>query len=64
MVRRLLLFCGILSALLYAVADALAGLRCEGYSFRDQTISELGVTWTVMADPEGNEFCVEARPGA
>jgi hypothetical protein len=21
-------------------------------------------SWTVMADPEGNEFCVFARPGA
>lgn len=41
MVRRSLLLCGVLSPLLYAVADALAGLRWEGYSFRDQTISEL-----------------------
>ncbi len=40
--RRFLLLCGILSPVLYAVADALAGLRWEGYSFRDQTISELG----------------------
>ena len=40
--RRALLFCGILSPLLYAVADTLAGLSLEGYSFRDQTISELG----------------------
>ena len=31
-----------LSPVLYALADALAGLRWEGYSFRDQTISELG----------------------
>jgi hypothetical protein len=29
---------------LYALADALAGLQLEGYSFRDQTISELGAT--------------------
>lgn len=42
MVRRLLLLCGVLSPLLYAVADAAAGMRSEGYSFRDQTISELG----------------------
>jgi hypothetical protein len=41
-VRRILLLCGVLSPLLYAVADALAGMRWEGYSFRDQTISELG----------------------
>src|SRR5690349_5350790 len=40
--RRALLFCGILSPLLYGVAGALAGLRWVGYSFRDQTISELG----------------------
>jgi hypothetical protein len=42
MVRRILLLCGVLSPLLYALADALAGMRWEGYSFRDQTISELG----------------------
>ena len=42
MMRRTLLFCGVVSPLLYAVADTLAGLRWEGYSFRDQTISELG----------------------
>jgi hypothetical membrane protein len=40
--RRALLLCGVISPLLYAVADALAGLQWEGYSFRDQTISELG----------------------
>ncbi|MHB1297882.1 MAG: DUF998 domain-containing protein [Gemmatimonadaceae bacterium] len=40
--RRLLLMCGALSPLLYAFADALAGSRWAGYSFRDQTISELG----------------------
>jgi len=42
MLRRILLLCGIVSPLLYAATDALAGLRWEGYSFRDQTISELG----------------------
>jgi hypothetical membrane protein len=40
--QRILLLCGILSPLLYAVADGLAGIRWQGYSFRDQTISELG----------------------
>lgn len=40
--RPILLLCGILSPLLYAVADLLAGMLWEGYSFRDQTISELG----------------------
>jgi hypothetical membrane protein len=37
-----LLASGIAAPLLYAAADLLAGLRSEGYSFRDQTISELG----------------------
>lgn len=40
--RKALLVCGILSPLLYAVADLLAGTTHAGYSFRDQTISELG----------------------
>lgn len=42
MARRVLLLGGILSPLLYALADLVGGLRSEGYSFRDQTISELG----------------------
>lgn len=42
MVQRALLFCGILSPILYALADTLAGLNWEAYSFRDQAISELG----------------------
>jgi len=37
-----MLLCGILSPVLYAVADTLAGFQWESYSFRDQTISELG----------------------
>jgi pimeloyl-ACP methyl ester carboxylesterase/hypothetical membrane protein len=37
-----LLTCGILSPVLYAISDAVAGLQWQGYSFRDQTISELG----------------------
>jgi len=40
--RRFLLACGVVSPLLYALADTVAGIRWEGYSFRDQTISELG----------------------
>lgn len=40
--RRILLISGILSPLMYAVADALVGIRWQGYSFRDQVISELG----------------------
>jgi len=39
--HRICLYCGILSPFLYAVADALAGLQWQGYSFRDQVISEL-----------------------
>jgi hypothetical membrane protein len=42
MVQKILLLCGILSPLLYAVADGLSGIQWAGYSFRDQTISELG----------------------
>ena len=42
MTRRLLLLCGILSPLLYAIADGSAGMYWDDYSFRDQTISELG----------------------
>ena len=44
--RRALLLCGVISPLLYAVADTLAGVLSEGYSFRDQTISELGAVGT------------------
>jgi hypothetical membrane protein len=40
--RRALLACGVVSSLLYATIDLLAGLRYEGYSFYSQTISELG----------------------
>jgi hypothetical protein len=34
--------CGILSPVLYAMSDAVAGMQWKGYSFWDQTISELG----------------------
>ena len=27
-----------------------------------ETRSEMGITWTVMNDPEGNEFCVAQAP--
>ena len=40
--RRVLLLCGVLSPVLYALADAISGTLLAGYSFRDQTISELG----------------------
>ena len=40
--RRTLLASGLVSSLLYAAIDLLAGLSYEGYSFYSQTISELG----------------------
>lgn len=39
--RRGLLWCGILSSLLYVVTDVLGGLRYDGYSFTSRAISEL-----------------------
>ena len=32
--------------------------RLEGLGARRIDIGQVGVTWVVMADPEGNEFCV------
>lgn len=40
--QRVLLLCGIVSPVMYAVADAIAGISWAEYSFRDHTISELG----------------------
>ena len=40
-IRRVLLFCGILSSVLYATTDLLGGLRYQNYSFSSQAISEL-----------------------
>ena len=61
--RRVLLASGIVAPLLYALADALAGTRWEGYSFRDQTISELGAIgfhrdWSSAATAFGRRFHV------
>ena len=36
-----LLSCGIAAPLMYVLSDVLIALRWEGYSYRDQTISEL-----------------------
>lgn len=36
-----------------ARAEALGGRRVSG-----QAVAEYGYVWTVMRDPEGNEFCV------
>lgn len=41
MVRKVLLVCGILAALLYVGSDILAALRWEGYSYINQSVSEL-----------------------
>jgi hypothetical membrane protein len=41
MMRRVLLVCGILSSLLYVIADILAGILYPGYSFTGQAVSEL-----------------------
>ena len=41
MTRKLLLVCGVLSSLVYLSADVIGALRWEGYSYLDQTISEL-----------------------
>ena len=37
-------------------ADRLSGLGAQRIS--DDTCSEHGSTWILMADPEGNEFCI------
>jgi hypothetical protein len=39
--RKLLLACGVASILLYVGMDVLASLLYDGYSYKDQTISEL-----------------------
>jgi predicted enzyme related to lactoylglutathione lyase len=36
--------------------EALGGRQISG-----QPITEYGYTWTVMQDPEGNEFCMSVR---
>lgn len=41
MARKALFSCGILSSLLYVSADIFASMLYDGYSYRDQTISEL-----------------------
>jgi hypothetical protein len=41
MARKVLLSCGILASLLYLGTDILAAILYEGYSYTDQTVSEL-----------------------
>jgi predicted enzyme related to lactoylglutathione lyase len=40
-----------------ARVEALGGRRVSG-----QAVTENGYVWTVMQDPEGNEFCVGTSP--
>jgi hypothetical protein len=40
--RKLLLLCGLASSVVYLAMDILGSLRWDGYSYIDQTISELG----------------------
>lgn len=40
-VRRFLLWCGVLAALLYMATDVIGGLAYPGYSFSSQAVSEL-----------------------
>jgi hypothetical protein len=44
MIRKVLLFCGILAALLYVGSDILAPTRYPGYSYLNQSVSELRAT--------------------
>jgi hypothetical protein len=39
--RKALLLCGVVSSIVYLSADAIGSLRWAGYSYLDQTISEL-----------------------
>jgi hypothetical protein len=39
--RRALLLCGVVSSIVYLSADAIGSLRWDGYSYLDQTVSEL-----------------------
>lgn len=41
MVRKVLLSCGIVAAILYLAADVVGALRFPGYRYADQTVSEL-----------------------
>jgi len=44
MALKLWLICGILPSLLYVATDVMASWRYEGYSYTDQTYSELLAT--------------------
>jgi hypothetical protein len=58
MVRKVLLFCGILSSLLYVVMNVIAAVLYEGYNSASQTVSELSAIgaptrplWLLLAVP-------------
>lgn len=51
MLRKVLLLCGILSSVLYVAADVLASWRYEGYSYADQTYSEIMATGAPTRSP-------------
>lgn len=67
-VRRLMLLAGIAAVADYAVGDLVSGLLYDGYSFRDQAISELSaygspvrplaVTWIALHGLLGIAFAV------
>jgi hypothetical protein len=41
MLRKTLLWCGLVSSVLYVATDIVAALRYDGYSYKDQWVSEL-----------------------
>jgi len=46
-----------------AEVERLLGLGARLVTTRGETIGELEEEWTVLRDPEGNGFCVQAPPG-
>lgn len=66
--RRLLLFAGIAAGAVYAAGDLVSGLLYNGYSFRNQAISELSaygspvrplaVTWIAVQGVLSLAFCI------
>jgi len=72
--NRLLLLAGVVAVAAYAVGDLLSGLLYDGYSFRDQAISELSangspvrptaVTWIAFHGVLGIAFGVALATAA
>ena len=44
--------------------EHIAELEALGAQRRGNRVDEFGIWWQTMADPEGNEFCVEAHAEA